>query len=419
METQTTRILVVDDDEMILVAITETLAHEGFEIVTENNPLEALQRLREGTFAAILSDQRMAEMTGLAFLGEAKKIQPNASRILITGVLTLKTVIAAINQGEIYRFIAKPWIREELIATVQNAVQRFQLIELNLKLQDDTLRLNDQLASANHQLESRIQEIVLQKKELQEAHHSLARNFDRSLEMCLQLVTTFHPLLGRETRSIVEIAKLMIAHGTIAESDARVLQVAAWIQNLGLLGISRELLLKARKNPERLTSPEKELIHHHPIYSETVAHFFGQLKEVGPAVRAHHERWNGSGYPDGLAGESIPLPARYLAVAVHYVECGRPREQAIEEIIQGAGRAFDPEAVRLFSAVTRNHDLPRKVKEIVFSELALGMTLARGIHSPAGLLLIPEGHRLNETTLRKLREHNQADPTSDRVLVYV
>ena len=69
----------------------------------------------------------MTHMTGLEFFTKAKQIQPQASRILITGVVTMKVVIDAVNRGEIYRFLAKPWMREELIATIQNAVQRYQL----------------------------------------------------------------------------------------------------------------------------------------------------------------------------------------------------------------------------------------------------------------------------------------------------
>jgi DNA-binding NtrC family response regulator len=81
-------------------------------------------------FAVIISDQRMPEMTGLDFLTECKKHRPHASRILITAVLSLPTIIDAINKGEIFRFIAKPWLREELTATIRNAYQRYELITI-------------------------------------------------------------------------------------------------------------------------------------------------------------------------------------------------------------------------------------------------------------------------------------------------
>ena len=82
--------------------------------------------LKDQQFSVVISDQQMPLISGLEFLTQVREIQPNATRILITAVLTLSTVIDAINKGEIYRFIVKPWLREELLATVKTAVQRYR-----------------------------------------------------------------------------------------------------------------------------------------------------------------------------------------------------------------------------------------------------------------------------------------------------
>jgi response regulator RpfG family c-di-GMP phosphodiesterase len=148
----------------------------------------------------------MAEMTGLEFLQQAAKLQSAASRILITGVLTLKTIIAAINTGEIYRFIAKPWLREELLATIRNAVQAHQLVEVNRKLQEDTLRLNEQLAGANSELQGKIGELTRRQKELEAAHEALHQNFQHSLELVHRIIAAFHPVLGQEIRQVARSA---------------------------------------------------------------------------------------------------------------------------------------------------------------------------------------------------------------------
>ena len=87
----------------------------------------------------------MPLISGLEFLTQVREIQPNATRILITAVLSLSTVIDAINKGEIYRFVVKPWLREELLATVRTAVQRFELISNNARLQADTQAMNARL----------------------------------------------------------------------------------------------------------------------------------------------------------------------------------------------------------------------------------------------------------------------------------
>ena len=419
MLSATHSILVVDDDEIILVAISETLTSEGFQVTTCNNPQSALELVKTNPYAVVMSDQRMGEMTGLEFLAEVKRLQPHASRILLTGVLTLKTVIDAINKGEIFRFLAKPWIREELIATIQNALSRYQLILENEKLHDNTRQLNVQLQEANNQLGDQLVQIKEQNGLLERAREALARNFDHSLELCYRIINAFHPLLGKETKAIADICQLMASSGALTPEDSKILCTAAWLQNIGLIGISRDVLLKSRKNPEQLTLSEHNLVHNHPIYGQTLASFFDEMEPVGVTIRAHHERWDGAGYPDGLSRESIPWAARCLAVVVYYVECGLPREVAVEELLNLSGKAFGPEAVRLFLKVTRTTPLPKKMREILFSDLKPGMVLAKGIYSPTGMLLIPSDEILTEKTLQKLTSHNMVDPTTQRILVYI
>lgn len=120
-------ILIVDDDEIILLALRENLTQQGYTVHTTQNPVYGLERVREEHFAIIICDQRMAEMNGLEFLRLCKEIQPEASRVLITGVLTIKTLIEAINKSEIFRFVAKPWTKSDLLQVVREAVQRHQL----------------------------------------------------------------------------------------------------------------------------------------------------------------------------------------------------------------------------------------------------------------------------------------------------
>jgi len=136
-------ILVVDDEEVIASALGEILRQAKYEVVTMSQPLAALEELRKREFSVIITDQRMPGLSGLDLLAEARRVQPNATRILITGVLNLDTVIEAINQGEIFRFIVKPWLREEFLATVNNGLQRYELLCQNVRLQAATQAMNE------------------------------------------------------------------------------------------------------------------------------------------------------------------------------------------------------------------------------------------------------------------------------------
>lgn len=412
------KILLLDDDEIILLAIKETLGREQYAISTFSKAGEALEALRSGDYAVIVSDQRMPEMTGLEFLHESKALQPNASRILITGVLTLNTVIDAVNKGEIYRFLAKPWIREELIATIRNAVQRYQLLEANENLREDTLRLNEELVGANTQLQEKVEALIEGKEALDQANRALRENFEHSLELCHRLIETFHPVLGRQTKSVASICREMAEASDLPDETRDVLMTSAWLHNIGMVGIPRQICSKSLRSPGGLTETERQLLRHHPIYGQTLAAFVNNLRAVGETIRSHHERFDGKGYPDGLSGQQIPVAARILGVAVGFVESNLSRDEAIEQILHESGKAFDPEFVRLFLKVSNRMALPRKVREITLQELEPGMVLARGIYTPSGLLLISEDKVLTPLTVGKIREHNDVTPITQRLLIY-
>ncbi len=412
-------ILIVDDEPVVLTALKFTLEREGFHIVACTSPLKALAILNERDFSVIISDQRMPEMMGLDFLIESRRIRPHCSRILITAVLALPTIVDAINKGEIFRFLAKPWLREELVATVRNAVQRHDLVMHNDALQKQTQLLNEQLRDANIALEAKVSDLEQQTQRLDAANHELASSYENSLELCRRILTTYDPVLGGQARAIVDFASQMATTDQFNDDERHALRTAAWLCDLGLIGMPREVMRAFRSKPDQLSERERTMVHHHPIYGQTLAALVDSRADVGEVIRAHHEHYDGTGYPDGLAGEGIPWTARCLAVAVGFVESGLSKSAAIDAILAKSGSAYDPEAVRLFLKVSNLVQLPKQVREIMLHELEPGMVLANGIYSPHGLLLIGEGQSLSPGTIAKIRSHNQVTPISQRLLVHI
>ena len=412
-------ILIVDDEPIVLNALKHTLEREGFHVTICTSPLKALAVLAERTFSVIISDQRMPEMTGLEFLVETRRICPNASRILITAVLALPTMVDAINKGEIFRFVAKPWLREELVATVRNAGQRNELLTRNEVLRTETHDLNIRLSAANSALEAKVRELEQRSQQLNGANRELSASYEHSLELCGRILATYDPVLGGQARALVEFATQMATTDAFTESERHALRTGAWLCDLGLIGVPREMIQRFRSNPEHLTEPERRMLHSHPLYGQTLATLVDNRTEVGEVVRAHHERYDGRGYPDGIAGDAIPWPARCLAVAVGFIETSLAKSAAIDSILAQAGTAYDPEAVRLFLKVSNFVQLPKQVREIMLKELEPGMVLARGIYSPHGLLLIGDGKALSPATIAKIRSHDHAAPISQRLLVYL
>ena len=411
-------ILLVDDDPDILETFGEQLRWEGYDVTTCADPAAALIALAQRQFAVVISDHNMPQMTGLELLAKVREIQPNASRVLITGLFALDTLVGAINQGEIFRFLAKPWARAEMLATVGNAVQRHRILCDNEKLRADTLALNTELAAANAALRSKIDQLTEQKQQLDESHEALTENFEHSLGLCYRIINTFYPLLGTRTKAVVEICREMAKSDELSAEEKHVLVTSAWLHDIGLVGVKREVLHKLFHRPADCTTADWAMIHQHPAYGQTLAAFVDRLTAVGATIRSHHEQFNGKGYPDGLIGNSIPWTARCLAVAVAYVETGLPKAQASEFIVKNSGTAFDPDAVRLFFKATQANDLPRQIRELTLPELRPGMHLAKGIYSPAGLLLIAEGQELTPATLAKIRNHNLLTHVTQRLLVF-
>jgi len=368
----------------------------------------------------ILTDQRMPGLTGLQLLARAKEIQGNASRVLMTGVLDLSTVIDSINTGEIYRFMVKPWLREELLVTVSNAVQRHELICRNILLQQTTQAMNERLNELNHSLETKIADEKKQHQQLAELNEALEQNLRRSVELCVNTMQTFSPGLGAQARRVVEICRALADGLDLSQEKRQILEISAWLHDIGLVSVPRRLIKLWQTNPGGLNSNELSLIMQHPALGQELAGFVHHLAEVGMVIRSHHERFDGTGYPDGLAGDAIPWLGRLLAVAVGYAE-GSHQEwdpEALEALQKKSGSAYDPEAVRLMARCRPRTSLAYKEREMMLSELKAGMILARGIYAANGLLLIPEGQILNEPAIDKLRNHNRVNPIRQSLLVY-
>ena len=411
-------ILILDDDEEILRAISDQLATENYTVHAFINPQSALLALAHTPFALIISDFHLGQVTGLEFLAKAEKIQPHASRVLITGLFEMDTLIDAINQGEIFRFLAKPWAKAELLATVSSGIQRHSTLQSNEFLRAETNRLNAELSKANQQLSAQVDTLTNQKTHLDQNHATLQENFNHSIELCYRIVSTFYPTIAVQTKAVVDICLKMIKFGGFSSTDEHILLTSAWLHDIGLVGIHRETLNKLFSHPQECNADDWATIHQHPIYSQSLAAFVDHLSPVGQVIRNHHEQFDGHGYPDRLAGESIPWLARCLAVAVAFVESGLPEAEALQLIAEKSGTAFDPDAVRLFYKSAETHDLPRQIHEVTIDELQPGMLLAKGIYSPSGMLLIAEGHKVTTTTLARILNYNLQAQVTQRLLVY-
>jgi response regulator RpfG family c-di-GMP phosphodiesterase len=333
-------------------------------------------------------------------------------------VLSLDTVIDAINKGEIYRFIVKPWLREELLATLKNAVQRYELIDNNTVLQSKAVVMNRELSETNRALELQVARVAEQNETLDRLNKALAENLQHAVQLGLHVLRTFNPALGNKARRVHQICTAIADTLHLPAEKRQILEFSAWLHDIGLVAIHRDLIRRWEESPGGLKQEELNVLQSHPILGQDLVKFGHHLEEVGVIIRAHHERFDGRGFPDQLKGEEIPWLARLLAVAVGYAESNLDEVSAIEGIRLGAGHEYDPEAVRAFLRAISKASVSRKEREILIAELQPGMVLAKGIYTPNGLLLVPEGQPLNEDAIGKILNHNRTNPIIQSLLVY-
>ena len=129
-------LVIVDDEEMVLASLRSFLTLEtDYELLTFDSPLKALESIRENRIDLVISDYLMPEMTGIAFLLEVKKLQPYATRVLLTGYADKENAIRAINEVNLYQYIEKPWNNEDLKLIIQNGLERrFLMADLEAKI---------------------------------------------------------------------------------------------------------------------------------------------------------------------------------------------------------------------------------------------------------------------------------------------
>lgn len=257
------------------------------------------------------------------------------------------------------------------------------------------------------------------REDLDLAARELARERDRLPRFCAQLLETFEPVIARRARAIAGLAALIAdADDSLSPVERALLARAGWLCDLGLIALPRAA---CRRGPPAGEDEATAVAwRDHPLYSQTLVARVNDDPRLGETVRWHHERFDGTGFPDGLAGERIPPAARRLAAAAWLVEAELPPARAEAALAAEAGHALDPASARVLIELGRHGTLPRAVREIEVSELRPGMVPATGVYGAHGLLLAREDRPLDLATIATIRERpSPAGPKGARLLVYL
>jgi FixJ family two-component response regulator len=156
--TEKNTILIVDDEKSILSSFKRVFITEPYEILSAGSGTEALEKLQQQEVQLIISDQRMAGMNGIEFLSKARDICPKAVRVVLSGYSDFGTIVNAINKGQIYKFIEKPWKEKDIRMTVKDCFDRYKLVEENRVLNERVKESYEEIKILNEKLEESLHE---------------------------------------------------------------------------------------------------------------------------------------------------------------------------------------------------------------------------------------------------------------------
>lgn len=357
-------ILVVDDEigpreslRMILKPI--------YEVYTATNGQEALQFISREKIDLVTLDLKMPGISGIDVLKEIKKLHADIEVVIITGYGTLTNAVEAIRYGAV-DFISKPFNVAEIISIVSKSVGRRNF---NLKIKDLIHKIKGlRLSGGNGQQEALsnlgasvdwVPELELG-KELNESlldlesfrMQKVSVNYLDFLKVLIYILESKEPYTSGHSERVSLYSGVIAQDLLLTPQEKEDLQIATLLHDIGKIGLSNRLL---RKNG--LTQGDSLDIRQHPIKGVHLIEPLSFSPSITSAIRHHHEWWNGSGYPDGLSGEEIPLLARIISLADSYdaMASDRPYRQGLsikkveDEIAKNAGIQFDPKIVSLFS----------------------------------------------------------------------
>jgi putative nucleotidyltransferase with HDIG domain len=321
------RILFVDDEPRILDVFSTSLADEGYFVKTASSAEQAHRIARSERFDIAFVDQFLGPTRGIELMHSLAAVRPDLSFVIITANGSADLAVEALKRGAA-DFLMKPFFLADLVRSI------------------DYVQKKRSLEQEKRQLMAGLEQTVQEKTdELNKVYTHVLATLAAAMEQ-RDSGTYGH------SRRVSYNARLIAAALDLTEADRADLKTAALLHDIGKIGITDFIL--GKEGP--LTGAERDTIKSHPQKGVEILKPLRHFERILPGILHHHENYDGSGYPSGLAGEQIPLHARIIAVADTYdaILSTRPyrsasdRDKAVNELLAHSGRQFDPAIVDAF-----------------------------------------------------------------------
>ena len=337
------KVLCVDDEPNILSSLRRMLSLEGFQVSTADSGAAALAHMAKEPADVVISDLQMPQMNGAELLAQIHQQWPRTMRLMLTGASDMTAAVEAINKGEIYRYVAKPWNDEELISTIQSALAFANLANEHDRLEALTQAQKESLNEMVDTLESRVQERTA---DLRQAYIASIKGFSNLLELR-------RAELLPHSRRVANLSMKMAKIAGLSENDCQHVFIAGLLHDIGKIGLSDRVL--DTKFIE-LPLADAKVYRTHPVMGQACLSSLDDMKDVAAIIRSHHEYYNGTGFPDELEGEAIPVGARIVAIVEafeelmsgDYAKSPSSPADAVRVILSNKGKLFCPAMCDVF-----------------------------------------------------------------------
>ena len=325
------RILIVDDEPAIRALVEQVVKESGYNVDSSSDAVSAMDMMSKAEYSLAVCDIRMPGKDGIWLLKEIKKRYPDTQVIILTGSDNLHDAVASLNIGA-ENYILKPPNIDEVSQLVEKAIEKRRLIN-----RDRTRK-------------------IWTERKLQEQERRIKELFLGSMEALTTSLEAKDKYTRGHSERVVKLSVSFVEIIGLKREWFEKLEIASSLHDIGKIGIRETILNK----PGRLTEEEYAHIKKHSALGEHIIKPLIQDEDITQGIRHHHERFDGKGYPDGLAKDKIPLAGRMIALADAFdaMTSTRPyrkaysKDEAREKIEWNAGKQFDPEMVKEFLKMT-------------------------------------------------------------------
>ena len=381
-------ILVVEDNKPTLRLLEKKINAWGFPVHLAENGVEALAKLASTPIDMVLTDWNMPEMDGLEFCRRVRKSDmPYIYLIIVTGRDSRQDIVRGLESGA-DDYVTKPINFDELRARMGIGVR-----------------------------------IVRMERELDQRYKAIKRNYFQTIKMFTSFIETFDEDLGGHCKRVAQLSlRLAKWFPELSEEDLDTLETAGLLHDIGMVGLPNEMASKKRVE---MNSDEMHLYHTHSIAGEIILDEIELLRPVAKLVRAHHEQFNGRGFPDGVEGSKMPPLSKILAGAVFYDDLVYKWKTPLGDIPDRLQRVrgYELAPAMVDHLLEINSENIRKegeedLREIALDDLQEGMSLAKDIRRDSGALVMPAETALTRYGIKRLIKFSELNCIKNKAYVY-